>query len=177
MHAQKRHALAPPPHASEGYTNLRPVGRGVTMGALELAGLLRDEDGVAAAAFGVPGGGALLVTSISKPAHDAIPGLLPSWLTANDSQWSARSLAERENRWQRETPVPRVCSVVWCGCCRPGRRGVKILCVHRCDRYCSPELVLLTIQTCFGPLDNPATAAIAETAFLLSLVSHGIGNR
>ena len=89
------------------------------MGALPLlAGLLRDEDGVAAA-VGVDAAAVLLVTSVSKPAHDVIPGLLPSLFTANDSQWSARSLAEKENRWQRETPAPTCgamwCGVVWCG--------------------------------------------------------------
>jgi len=81
---------------------LRPAGRGVTMAAP--AGLLLEEDGVAAAtAVGVAAALAL-VTSVSKAAHEAIPSLLPSWLTANDSQWSARSLADSENRWQRETP-------------------------------------------------------------------------
>lgn len=76
------------------------------MDALE--GLLLDEDGVPApamvAAVGVAAAALLLVTSASNPAHEAIPALLPSWFTAKDSQWSARSLADRENRWHRATP-------------------------------------------------------------------------
>lgn len=82
-------------------------------GALLLAGLLREDDGVpAAAVVGVSATGAaaamLLLTSVSNPAHEAMPSLLPSWFIANDSQWSARSLADRENRWHRETPGWRV---------------------------------------------------------------------
>lgn len=65
---------------------------------------------VPAAAVGVDAALALLfATSVSKPAQEDIPSLLPSWLTANDSQWSARSPADRENRWHRETPAPSVC--------------------------------------------------------------------
>lgn len=62
---------------------LRPAGRGVTMAAP--AGLLLEEDGVAAAAVGVATALAL-VTSVSNPAHEAIPSLFPALLTANDSQ-------------------------------------------------------------------------------------------
>lgn len=37
-----------------------------------------------------------LATSDSNPAQAAMPSLLPSWFTANDSQWLARSAADRE---------------------------------------------------------------------------------
>ena len=68
--------------------------------------MLRADKGVTASATVAVGVIALiLVTSVSKPAHDAIPSLLPEWLTAKDSQWSARSDAERENRWHKETPA------------------------------------------------------------------------
>lgn len=96
------------------YPYLRPAGRGVTIDALEGLLLLREAaDGVLAvpveAAVGVDADALLFATSVSKPAQEDIPSLLPSWLTAKDSQWSARSPADRENRWHRETPAPPVC--------------------------------------------------------------------
>lgn len=47
----------------------------------------------------------LLATTASKPGHDSMPSFIPSWFTAKDSQWSVRSVADREKRWQRETPA------------------------------------------------------------------------
>ena len=80
--------------------------------------LLRADKGVTASAVTVAAAAAIgvtafiLVTSISKPAQDSIPSLLPSWFTANDSQWSARSDADREKRWHRETPAAVVAVMV-----------------------------------------------------------------
>lgn len=66
------------------------------------AGDLRDAEGVAAPDVTVAA--LLLVTSASKRVQDSIPSLLPLWLTAKDSQWLARSEADREKRLHRATP-------------------------------------------------------------------------
>lgn len=64
--------------------HLRPAGRGVTIAA----DLFRDKLGVEAAEAGPVAAedALLLVTSVSNPANEAIPNLLPPWLTAKDSQ-------------------------------------------------------------------------------------------
>lgn len=62
------------------------------------------EEGVEALA--VTGAWAFLfATSASKPAHDDMPSVLPSWFTAKDSQWLARSAADSEKRWHKDTPI------------------------------------------------------------------------
>lgn len=85
------------------YPHLLPPGRGVTMADVLAAGdLLRDAEGVAAPDAAVAA--LLLVTSASNRVQDSIPSLLPFWLTEKDSQWLARSEADREKRLHRATP-------------------------------------------------------------------------
>lgn len=83
-----------PTYTTAAIFHLRPAVRGVTIAAAlddADACLARDDEGVAAAPTAATAdedavAALLLVTSVSKPAHDAMPTLVPPWLTAKDSQ-------------------------------------------------------------------------------------------